>query len=319
MLWVVGRIPAKDGETITFQFKKEGTDIAMERVSVKETAAQKLALKALFSTQKITDLEYLIHARYSSEQLREQLAMRGYGGELLPAARVQVYSENRFRTALKGLKSMLVEESLRSSIVCCETVFIAVREQNDKKVDATSMVANAWPAGWSGDFLSSSMRAGGGVDLRRALNFASGVQRKASVESRPSRARPSPQPPLYKESESTTVFSGVPTFINGKAVLFDSSVDDVDTLLDRTTLRQISVELETSSLQSVDPGLKILIYVGALDMPRATIRLVDFLWEGGAHPLNLWRDADQILRIVLRDPKGIWVSEAPTLSVDLTG
>jgi hypothetical protein len=59
------------------------------------------------------------------------------------------------------------------------------------------------------------------------------------------------------------------------------------------------------------------VFVGDLAMPRAKIRLIDLVRQGGARPLNLSRKPGEALRLALVDPNGVWTSGAPHIEVAL--
>jgi Ca-activated chloride channel family protein len=112
-----------------------------------------------------------------------------------------------------------------------------------------------------------------------------------------------------------TIFSGIPAFTNAEAKLFDARQDEG--LPEETTLTRISVQFDGRAPRSLDPGLQLLIYVGDLAMPRATVRLADLLRAGGERPLNLRRRSGDAVRIVLRDPHGAWATGAPRITVSV--
>lgn len=132
---------------------------------------------------------------------------------------------------------------------CSETGFVAVRTEAGRPVEGTVFVANALPSGWSEHFLTFPMAA-----PQRALQsllasapalaapdpaaaaslhpleaaVTSSVPARRSRPRRSARARPPSSPaaqePAQAAVEQTAVlFSGVPRFIAGEAVLFDSA------------------------------------------------------------------------------------------------
>lgn len=158
-------------------------------------------------------------------------------------------------------------------------------------------MANALPLGWSEDFIF------------------------------PPSARMSPAPalPLLRESmaepipTSMVLFSGVPSFEDGQAILFDSA-RGAPTLPDRVIFSRLTVRFpgRTPDPKRLDPGLSLLIFVDDLVVPRARVRLADLVRQGGERPLNLMKQPGQVVRIVLVDPAGVWISGAPVIEVEVS-
>lgn len=116
------------------------------------------------------------------------------------------------------------------------------------------------------------------------------------------------------------LFSGVPQFAGGEAVLFDSSREqDANRLPDRATLSHLTVRLPGGAPErgGLDPGLSLLIFVGVLSAPRTRMRLVDLVRQHGERPLNLSKLPGQVVRIVLLDPAGAWAHSTPQIEVAL--
>ncbi len=117
-----------------------------------------------------------------------------------------------------------------------------------------------------------------------------------------------------------TLFEGLPVFVGEEAVLFDTSrQEDKDKIAHATKFSRLIVQFAagTPDPATIDSGLTILIYVDDLASPRARVRLVDLVKQGGVRPLNLQRGAGQTVRIVLEDPNGAWQAGAPELAVAL--
>jgi Ca-activated chloride channel family protein len=330
-LWVAGRVPSDaqgkpHPQALTFALRTPRETVATAQVDPMEAGAGLSALKALFGACRLLTLEHLTAARYPPEQLRVELARMGYDADVILGAGQTVYAENALKAAYEALTPLLIEESLRYGIACSETGFIAVREEAGERVGATAVVANALPAGWSDDF--ATLPAGRSIDLAipaflrrpghqaRALAPAMSLgppglgagKGAAFLRSRAGRGR-------EEVGRSVTLFSGVPAFTHGEAELFDSREDGK--LPDEATLRRLSVQFEGRPPKKLGRGLKLLVYVGDLDMPRATVRLADLLRAGGERPLNLRRSRGEIVRIVLHDPDGAWAAGAPRMTVSV--
>jgi Ca-activated chloride channel family protein len=109
-----------------------------------------------------------------------------------------------------------------------------------------------------------------------------------------------------------TVFSGTPTFKDGRAVLWE------ETLCQGGTLSRIEVAFADPAPEMLDRGLALWIYVEDLAMPRARIRLADLVRLGGERPLNLRVRAGERVRVVLVDEKGVWARSASDIVVRVT-
>ena len=125
-----------------------------------------------------------------------------------------------------------------------------------------------------------------------------------------------PEEALEGEGGPTVVFSGVPTFANGQALLFDSTQDAFP---DQATISRIEVRFagRAPKPQEIDRELALLVYVDDMALPRARIRLADLVRLGGGRPLNLRKKRGQVVRIVLVDPNGAWAAAAPEITISL--
>ncbi|MFP4396210.1 MAG: hypothetical protein ACLFTI_13210, partial [Anaerolineales bacterium] len=126
-------------------------------------------------------------------------------------------------------------------------------------------------------------------------------------------SRPQQQP----AGGEVVVFSGAPSWEQGQAVLMDSV--QKDQLPAPATLSQVAVRFvgPTPKPRALGRDLKLLIFVGDLALPRATIRLSDLIRGGGARPLNLRRRQGDVVKIVLSDPQGVWAVHPPRFELAL--
>lgn len=317
-LWVAGRIPVEkiNGEVedaLEANLVFGGDVITTRRITTSPTLP---AIKALFGARRLLALDYLIHAQYPPQQLRAQLTRLGYDPDVI-FEEESVYAENTRQAAQEALTPLLIEESLRYGIACTETGFIAVREEAGESVEATAVVANALPQGWSDSFLrsrSAPMMVGASAPptssekALRTSSFVSAVVRAPSVQT-------SQKKEAAETTGSITVFSGVPVLSRGEAVLFDST--QRDDLPSGVTLTHVALQFDGPAPHPIDRDIKLLIYVGDLAMPRATVRIADLVRVGNERPLNLRRRKDDVVRLILRDPNGTWASGAPKFSLSL--
>ncbi|MCW3095892.1 MAG: Vault protein inter-alpha-trypsin [Chthonomonadaceae bacterium] len=112
------------------------------------------------------------------------------------------------------------------------------------------------------------------------------------------------------------VFSGVPTFANGEAILFDSTNTTVP-FVSAGRLSRLEVSFPKGIPAPLDRDLTLLLYVDDLAAPRVRVRLADLMRQGGTRPLNILRANGQIVRLVLADPAGVWADHAPDLAITL--
>lgn len=176
-VWVVGKLPDGTGEP-QFRLAAAQGEVAS---GAPETAggAMGAALKALYGAGQVLGLEFLIHAGYQPDELRDALARLGYDPQEIAGAAGagrRLYAENARAGARESLKGLLVRESLAYGVICSETAFVATRTEAGKPVEGTVAVANALPAGWSDDFITgyAGAPAGGmGVKALAAMMPAS--------------------------------------------------------------------------------------------------------------------------------------------------
>jgi len=302
------------------------------RVSFAEEMESHPALKALFGARRVLALEYLINSGYTGQALWDQLARLGYdpGGVTTsqPGKLPKAYAENVRADAQAALRELLVREALDYGLASSETAFVAVRREVGKQVDATVLVANALPRGWSDEFLPSRVMSapvaaaalpdldvpaflrGGGI--RRSARTVGAV---SSLFARRDRGLSS-----SRVTEPVSVFSGVPALEGGDVILFDSSrKEDAAKLPESAEIHRLVVRFPdgTPDYRSVDRGLSLLIFVGDLSSPRARVRVADLVRRRGERPLNLLRKPGQVVRILLLDPAGAWTQKAPQIEVSL--
>jgi Ca-activated chloride channel family protein len=314
-LWVAGRLPR--GETTDLILRVTATgqpEVAAQRLDLAKEASHHPALKALFGARRILGLEFLISSGYAGEQLTEQLARLGYDPQQvlirLPGTLPKVYAENVRAEAQAALHDLLVGEALDYGLACSETAFVAVRREAGKPVEGTVLVANALPSGWSEEFLlAQAMPA-------FAMPAAAGGPRAQAARTKMAPAMPA-YPRMFRvadsgarpQLESRMLFSGVPQFTNDEALLFDSSrAQDAQQLPDSVQIVQLKIHFSggVPKPQALDPRMSLLIFVDDLSAPRASVRLVDLVRQGGERPLNILRPAGQVVRLVLVSAGGAW-------------
>lgn len=348
--WVVGRLPmvASDGDVdrplqlaLSAAFGDERRVVAEAACSAqRQTHRGTAALKALFGVARVNALEFLMHANFDQAQLAVQLRRLGYDPASLFAApapsTTTIYAENIQKESVAALRGLLVNEALTYGLASAETAFVAVRQEAGEPAQEQVVVANALPAGWSGDFAAGNLppsmvrRAAAGM---RASSFASAAPQCRDLGSQMRQMiapafLPAPSPAGLtagtgdptnvrgntagdNAAQTYTVFDGQPQFDGAVAVLFDSTSQVASSTEPSSSISLLPAELIVSGITltfaanqpAVQPerSVTIAIFIDDLITPRATIRLADLL-RHGTRPLNLHRSADAPLRLTLHDP-----------------
>jgi Ca-activated chloride channel family protein len=355
-VWVAGRLPKGESELAFRVMTSADREVGTSRV---KSSGSLPALKPLFGAKRVLGLEFLMNAGHQGKEFNDQLARLGYDPtEVLadtPKKKSKVYAENAREDAAIGLRRLLVRESLRYGLACSETAFLAVRKEAGKKVEATTLIPNALPHGWSDNF---DAMAGGGMMLCSMMPSAPASARSVSFDALdddtvesidsmlcdfsaspstaakeslgvrgffskitkrkagPAVAAPA-QVPSKKADFGKVIFLGVPAFKNGEATLFDSA--GKNELPADGTLQRLTLEYPDGEpdASALDDGLEILIFVDDLAQPVARVKLIDLLKQGGERPLNLRRRNGQTVRIVLTDTAGVWKGSAHRLKLSL--
>jgi Ca-activated chloride channel homolog len=335
-IWVCGRVVRGQVPELTFHVRTgKQQDIANCRLDLQRQADPRPALKALFGAKRVRALEYLMHSGLLESELPEHLERLGYGqAELCRLHASKIYEENKRADLEAGVKTLLVREALEYGLASAETSFVATRTEPGKPVEETIVVANALPTGWSegaiGGFATGAGSKGAalfcladvGVPATRAAPQATGkMKRMANKLLHPLRSRQldaflDESAPAESKAGAVVLFTGMPQFVQGEAVLFDSTNGgDPLPLLD--TIVEAEIRFPDGPPASIDANLCLLIFVEDAASPRARIRLADVQRHGGKRPLNLRRQPGQLLRLVLTDPSGAWQKSAPRLEVVL--
>ena len=328
-VWLAGRAPLAAGDDLVVRLVADGRALTETRASLAPTGGVE-ALQALFAAPRLNRLEGLMASAYQVDELRAPLERLGYrADEALPLAGAapRVYTENTVKDTLAALRGLLVRESLAAGLPTSETAFVAVRRDGDSTpVELTTVVGNALPTGWSPGFASLRVlsNAGGGspralfnqsADTSSLMNAAPDqMVALANQGGRGTSAR------AARVTPTATVFDGVPLFANGQATLVDTSAGDAgESLAAVRLLTGLVVAFPDSapSAASIDRGLTLLVYVGDRGTPRARVRLADLVSAGGRRPLNVRRDPNEPVWIVVADANGAWAGGAPRLMVTL--
>ena len=235
--------------------------------------------------------------------LRQSLRNLGYDPDALaqagPTPRPKIYAENVRAEARAFLRDLLVAESLRYGVACAETAFVATRTEAGKKIEGTVPVANALPAGWSDDFLSSPAPAPAYAAKGRKLfmqldgGVGAGAPPSASTMANEEKTR-------QISAGSAEIYSGTPAFSGKESILVDLSTK-LSGLPMQASLSGITAEYAGDPLPQ---ELQLLLYLSDdLVTPRARMNLAELAAQG-KRPLNISYRRGQLLKVVLLDPSG---------------
>lgn len=351
-LWVAGRLPRDEAFQVEFRLVAAGSlDLASVRLDAGQNTADRPALKALFGARRVFGLEFLMGSGYRTNELQGHLERLGYDLSQLEAdwsgKEPPVYAENQADTTRQMLRGLLVAEALQYGLACSETAFVAVRSEAGQPVEGSVAVASALPSGWSDEFLSvaTSLAGPAGMptdaadfdmlldapgpaeDISGPTSASAGIlsrlwpfrgQRTTGAAGVPDALAISQTYSTAREAATTVLFTGVPSFTDGEAILFDSSRDqDSGRIPGRAKINRLEVRFPggTPADDALDPGLELLVFVDDLSLPRARVRLADVVRQGGVRPLNFLYSLTQVLRIVLVDPAGAWAEGGPEIEV----
>lgn len=318
--WVCGRAPLDDAPLTVSLVLASGKAVATADVA--GTGQDMAAIKGLFGARQVNGLEYLMTAGYSQATLRSELERLGYDLDTERSdTAAAVYAENALRDGEKLVKRLLIRASLDYGVPSSATAFVAVRTEKGERVAGTVAVANALPAGWSDDFLSS------GPVARSRRRSTLGVQAFAtpqgpalSMMHDPSLAMPAAYPGAAINAQAPDK-SGA-----NWVVIFDGKVRDTyQTLFDSRQERGLLsgpgklTGLRVADDGAIDPAeastIILLLYVGDLATPRARVTLADLL--PAERPLNLRRRAGETILLVTEHAAGTSITSPIPIKVAL--
>jgi Ca-activated chloride channel family protein len=228
-VWVAGKVTGTIGDGLTIQVSNQaGTPIASFKVTKNDSMPR---VKPLFGAKKLLGLEYLIHSRYTGNDLKNELGILGYDLDQIFKKASTLYPENSQVNETEALRDFIVKESLYYGLPSSETALIAVYHKAGKRVEATALVPNALPGEWSEDFATQCAPApmGGLPDYsasrasrrsrRSACSIIDVIEGYPSGSSNYSHTEPSSPPASSKSTLFNNVF--------GKKV-FGNANEDVE-------------------------------------------------------------------------------------------
>lgn len=159
--------------------------------------------------------------------------------------------------------------------------------------------------------------AGGGM-LGRVMDSLS------SVFSRP--GAPAPAAPMHGSPPQSVPRASSPpvqdvriSIAAGQHTTADGAVlyDPPSGAAGQFTFLSVAFADQAATADAIDPELTLLLFIGDLTVPRARVKLVDVLRQGGRRPLNLRCSAGEPVRLSLADPSGAWNSGVPAMKIVL--
>ena len=111
------------------------------------------------------------------------------------------------------------------------------------------------------------------------------------------------------------LFDGIPVFINGEAILFDSSRPEQANKVPKMVVLKKLECLMKDRIAHPDTRMFLLLYLEDTAVPRLKVLIKDLVQHSGSRPLNLQRTQGELLKIVLVDPNGEWAKQVPRVEV----
>lgn len=269
-----------------------------------------------------------------------------------------VYAENRRQRNATIVRPLLVQEALTYGLPSSETAFVATRTEGGQPVERSVAVANALPAGWSDEFVGGPMRAslpmapmfGAQPSLaqpvpRSTRGMIRGATERLSQHISMRSAESMADSPEVMRSVATDrravgdadegrggtvwyeLFSGVPIHTEsdpaGQSTLFHTAYSPGDSLPDSLTFAMVELSVDEPNRERIrqlaaKEQLAVVIYVGDLVVPRATVQLSDLL-RSGKRPLNLRRERGEAVQILLIDPTNSLQTNNVSFSLHMQG
>ncbi|MBB6048625.1 VIT domain-containing protein [Armatimonas rosea] len=319
--WVVGELPEATEAPFTLESQGEVLATALPQPGP-------AAVKALVGVRRLNALDYLLTGHVQSDEIRRTLKALG-----LP----EIYASD----ASASLRKLLIEESLRTGVICSLTAFSASRKEQGQVVTASVPIANAHPKGWAG---ASSMGGSlGAMALKSLVDMPVGTAdicrsvtpapKQGFFERLRGEARsrhPHKAGELFGEPDDSgtydldeggalecVAFSGVPNFIQGEALLYDSKAGRSKAVSVGNFLTALQVRYPQGPPYQLDSGLVLLLFVDNPTVPTVRLPLNELLQQGGKRSLGFLQIRGAHVRLVLVDKNGHWASGAPSLEVRL--
>lgn len=307
-------------------------------------------VRTLFGAEIVASLDYLMNSAQSFVEIDEELRVLGH--DILPRipGDTPIYHENQVKDAREKIKDLLVKTSLSYGIASSETAFIAVRQDADRVVEESVIVANALPSGWSDGFCHPSppknliMQPDGTLNMpkrRKARDMPSGgalldwfdpgsgsspglsPQSTQKKSGKPFKwkgdayvlpSRDSPEQGMI----TITLFKGTPVFYHDEAVLFDSDAKDMHSVIPRGFhLKKIRFSCTESRPEFVH--LRLMLFIGDLVRQVIEIPLSELEARGGVVSVFAIREHGAIIKLLLMNVSGQPAPSLPEMTVIVEG
>jgi Ca-activated chloride channel family protein len=351
-VWVAGRISLGDRKAHVFRLTSGEDVVASVEVPSQGRNDAIKALFGAWMIQGLEHLCYSgIHSPQIEDELSslgydptQVLKGQPFDGK--------IYHENSTRGTREALSELLVTESLEYGLLTSATGFIAVRTEQGQVVEKSVIVANALPHGWSDSFIIPSFMRSASPTTYGAMSpimpasanlFAdpnevgspcyypasptvsesplslpqwgrmSGQSTDPTADKRwvfcRKAVHPSQPEAIDSGKDKETVislFTGCPNFLYGRAVLYQG-------LLAGGAFTRIQVRL-LDHQQTIDPNIRLLLFVNDMATPWVKVHLQDILLQGGERPINLQLNGEAQLMLVLENPTN---APCPDLNISL--
>ena len=318
--WVCGRAPLATAPPLAISLATAAGEV-IATTGATGSGETISAIKSLFGARRVNGLEYLMTAGYSQATLRAELERLGYDPDVEESeAAAAVYAENAMRDAQKMVNRLLVDASLEYGVPSSATAFVAVRTEKGHRVAGTVAVANALPAGWSEEFISTGRANYRGRSMRQTLGVAAMQMPAMSVMNDPMLAMPAAyakgpsDAPDHKDAGANWVALFDGALREASQVLFDSRQGDRQ-LPGSGRLTGLRAACAAAIDAAAAGAITLLLYVGDLATPRARVSLADLL--SAERPLNLRRRAGETILLIAEHAAGIPLTQPIPIKVDL--
>jgi len=284
--WVCGRFEGSPEELRLVDGKGVLIASALPSQSSQRTAE---AVRSLWSSLRIRRLESLFEAEPYIEENDFLKALGLLGASPEKKAR-PLYGQ---RASLhEHIRETVVRESLESGVLCSETAFFAVREEEGKKISGTMVVTNALPRGWSDMSAPQRMMSCSYPDpsqsSRASLQNIRNVLRKGPSDGAPDRMMSESlafSAHRIEASRTIELFRGILSRpVQGKTILFSGRAGE-GKLKNTASLSGIGAVPIDGTLPDTAGTAEVRILVNGAVM--ASVLLADLLAKDKKRPLNI--------------------------------
>ena len=299
-------------------------------------------VRTFFGAEIVASLDFLMNSAQSFIEMDEELKVLGQGILQGILGGTPIYHENQVKDAREKIKDLLVKASLSYGIASSETAFIAVRQDADRVVEESVIIANALPSGWSEGFSTTGSMKNlimqpcgvlGRPKSRKARDMPSGGalldwfdpgSGSSSGLSPRSMQENSGKPYTWKGDAyilpskdipepgmiAITLFKGKPVFFKNEAVLFDSDAKGMHNIMPRG-FHLKKIRFSSTESRPEFANLHLMLFIGDLVRQIIEIPLSELEARGGVVSVFAIRKYGEIMKLLLMNVSG---QPAPTLS-----